>query len=36
MPVKQKEDEAGEDRDRIQTQMRLDFYEGVEGGETIR
>ena len=31
MFVKQKVDEAGEDKDRIQTEKGLDLCEGVEG-----
>lgn len=34
--MKKKEDEAGEDKDRLQTEMRLDLYEGVEGSKRVR
>lgn len=33
--MKQTENEAGEGRDRIQTQRSLELYQGVEGGEKI-
>ena len=35
MSVKPKVDEAGEDKDRIQTEKSLDLCEGVEGRKRV-